>query len=270
MRPAPYTHRQMDACPSSRRIATVVERVQGRHGFHWLPSRTQVLYRPDYAAQPSLCRTVCHTSRCYIIRHPTQRLYRHYGEDVATPRLRPLLPRTPESVDRHQDSRHHLLPHHLRKEILKLKSNTNILCHLYLYTLPFISIYFAIYINILCQVYKTTTIQRQSRHRKYCAPLGAKAYLPLCQGASFCAEVQSTESHSIHSSPSSLISIGLNVDFLPSATFLVCCWLAFRLKSVVLAYHFHRKSVVLACIFHRKSVFCNSYITRKLARWTIS
>ena len=136
--------------------------------------------------------------------------------------------------------------------------------------MPFIFIYFAIYINILCQVYKTTTIQRQSRHRKYCAPLGAKAYLPLCQGAFFCAEMQSTESHSIHSSPSSLISIGLNVDFLPSATFLVCCWLAFRLKSVVLAYHFHRKSVVFACVFHRKSVFCNSYITRKLARWTIS
>ena len=113
----------------------------------------------------------------------------------------------------------------------------------------------SIYINILCQVYKTTTIQRQSRHRKYCAPLGTKAYLPLCQGASFCAEVQSTESHSIHSSPSSLISIGLNVDFLPSATFLVCCWLAFRLKSVVLAYHFHRKSVFFACAFHRKNVF---------------
>ena len=129
--------------------------------------------------------------------------------------------------------------------------------------MPFIFIYFAIYINILCQVYKTTTIQRQSRHRKYCAPLGAKAYLPLCQGASFCAEVQSTESHSIHSSPSSLISIGLNVDFLPSATFLVCCWLAFRLKSVVLAYHFHRKSVVLACVFHRKSVFLACAFHRK-------
>ena len=35
--------------------------------------------------------------------------------------IRPLLSGAPESVDRHQDSLHHILTHHLRKEILKLK-----------------------------------------------------------------------------------------------------------------------------------------------------